>query len=137
MPSVYTNIRKALEVELNNISGLPDIAWENTSFNPDSRTSYIKPRFFPTVREPAIRGNSPQQYYQGMFRVECCVPIGLGPSAADNLADTIIDNFDATTDINDGGSVNVRIRYAEREIGADNGSHYIVNVNIGWYCYSN
>ncbi len=135
MASIYDDIRTALEVELNGVSGLPEVAWENVSYTRTTGTPYVKPRLIPTIREPAVRGLNPQQYYQGLFRVDCCVPEGLGPSAADELADKIIDAFEATTDIANNGTI-VSIRYAEREQGMPDGAFFMVPVNISWYIYS-
>ena len=135
MASIYDNIRVALEVKLSGISGLPEVAWENLSYTPTTGTSFVKPRLIPTVREPAVRGLNPQIYYQGLFRVDCFVPEGLGPAAADDLADKIIDAFEATTDVSNNGTT-VSIRYAEREQGMPDGSFFMVPVNIGWYIYN-
>jgi len=135
MASIYDDIRVALEVKLSNVSGLPEVAWENLTYSPTTGTSFVKPRLVPTVREPAVRGLNPQIYYQGIFRVDCFVPEGLGPAAADDLADKIIDAFEATTDVTN-GSTNVSIRYAEREQGMPDGSFFMVPVNIGWYIYN-
>ena len=161
MASIYDNIRAALEVKLSGISDLPEVAWENLTYSPTTGTSFVKPRLVPTVREPAVRGLNPQIYYQGIFRVDCFVPEGLGPSAGDSLADSIMTEFEATTDIfyntqtealltEDGAFlitesgtrilrdnvINVSIRYAEREQGMPDGSFFMVPVNIGFYIYN-
>jgi hypothetical protein len=93
--------------------------------------------------------------------VDCYVPEGSGPKAADDLANLIIDNFEATTDIfyntetealltEDGAFlvtesgtrilrdnvINVSIRYSEREQGMPDGAFYMVPVNIGFYTYA-
>jgi hypothetical protein len=134
MASVYDDIRSAFEVALNNVTDVPSIAWENFSFTPTTGQSYIKPRLLPTRREPAVRGTNPQMYYQGVFRVECYVPEGNGPAAGDDLADKIIDAFEATTDLSHNTTF-VSIRYAERELGEIDGAFYMIPVNVGWYCY--
>jgi hypothetical protein len=161
MASIYDNIRAALEVKLSNVSGLPEVAWENLSYTPNTGTSFVKPRLVPTVREPAVRGLNPQIYYQGIFRVDCFVPEGLGPATGDALSDDILTSFEATTDIfyntetealltEDGAFlvtesgtrilrdnvINVSIRYSEREQGMPDGAFYMIPVNIGWYIYS-
>jgi hypothetical protein len=135
MASIYDNIRAAFEVKLNSVTGVPSIAWENLSFSPTTGQPYVKPRLIPTRREPAVRGLNPQMYYQGIFRIECYVPEGNGPSAADDLADKIIGAFEATTDVSSGGTI-VSIRYAEREQGELDGPFYMIPINIGWYIYS-
>ena len=135
MASIYDDIRAALEVRLTGIADLPEVAWENLTFSPTTGQSYVKPRLVPTVREPAVRGLNPQQYYQGIFRVDCFVPEGLGPRAADDLADKIIDAFEATTDVTNGSTI-VSIRYAEREQGMPDGAFFMIPVNVGWFIYN-
>lgn len=135
MASIYDNIRSALETTLNNIEGLPSVAWENVNFSPTTGTSFVKPRLAPTRREPAVRGTNPQMLYQGVFQVDCYVAEGNGPAAGDDLADSIIEAFEATTDISYGGTT-VSIRYAERGLARQDGSYYMIPVSIGWYIYS-
>lgn len=140
MPSIYDDIRAALEVKLSNISGIPDIAYENVSYSPTTGTPFVQPRFIPVSRRAAVRGPNPQQRYEGVFRVFCYVPEGNGPNAADELANKVMDAFDATTDIsftNSGGStVIVSVDYAERDNGFVDSPWYYVAVNIGWYIYA-
>jgi hypothetical protein len=134
MPSIYDDIRSALEVKLASITDVPSIGWENLQFSPTTGQPYLKPRLIPTRREPAVRGVDPQMYYQGIFRIECYVPEGSGPSAGDDLADKIMEAFEATTDVSQAGTI-VSIRYAEREQADIDGPFYMIPVNIGWYIY--
>lgn len=132
----YKNIRKVFEEILANIPGVPAIAWENVSFEPTSTEPYIQPRLVPTRREPAVRGLNPQMYYQGYYLFEVYVPEGSGPNLADELADTLITTFEATTDITDGTTI-IPLRYAERDLGTKEGAYYVVPVRVGWYVYHN
>lgn len=134
MASIYDDIRAALETNLASVSGLPSVGWENVQFSPTTGTPYVKPRLIPTRREPAVRGTNPQMFYQGIYRVECYVPEDQGPSAGDELADKIIDAFEAATDVSYSGTI-VSIRYAEREMAEIDGPFYMIPVNIGWYIY--
>lgn len=134
MASIYDDIRAALEVKLSTVTDVPSIGWENAQFSPTTGQPYLKPRLIPTRREPAVRGTNPQMLYQGIFRVVCYVPEGAGPSAGDDLADKIIDAFEATTDVSQGSTI-VSIRYAEREMAEIDGPFYMIPVNIGWYIY--
>ena len=134
MASIYDDIRAALEVKLSTITDVPSIGWENAQFSPTTGQPYLKPRLMPTRREPAVRGTNPQMYYQGIFRIECYVPEGAGPSAGDDLADKIMEAFEATTDVSQGSTI-VSIRYAEREMAEIDGPFYMIPVNIGWYIY--
>ena len=134
MASIYDDIRAALETTLSSVTDVPSVGWENVQFSPTTGQPYVKPRLIPTRREPAVRGTNPQMFYQGVFRVECYVPEDSGPSAGDELADKIIDAFEATTDVSYSGTI-VSIRYAEREMAEIDGPFYMIPVNIGWDIY--
>ena len=98
--------------------------------------------------------------YQGIFRIECYVPEGSGPSAGDDLADKIMGALEATSSIYYNNITNalltqseafillesgarvlldevthVSIRFAEREMAEIDGPFYMIPVNIGWYIY--
>lgn len=136
MPSVYDEIRAALEVQLASIAGLPPIAYENVSYSPTTGVSFVQPKFIPVSRRPAVRGLNPQQRYDGVFRVFCYTPEGQGPAAADAIADKVIEAFEATTSLPQVGSGGIlSIDYAERDSGSINHPWYYVAVNIGWYLY--
>lgn len=136
--SIYNNIRAALESHLSTTPDLPDIAYENVSFEPQTGTSFLKVAFVPVSRKPAVRGPYPQQRYDGVFRVFCYTPEGKGPAVADDIADKVITAFDASNDISftDGsGTTIVTINYAERDNGFVDSPWYYCAVNIGWYIY--
>ncbi|MCJ8336463.1 MAG: DUF4128 domain-containing protein [Epibacterium sp.] len=135
MASIYNDIRATLEVELSQIPGIPDIAYENVTYQPTTGTSFVKPKFVPVSREPAVRGINPQQLYKGVFRVSCFTPEGRGPAEADELANKIINAFDATKDISFSGTI-VCIDYADRDSGFTDSPWYYVTVNIGWFIYA-
>jgi hypothetical protein len=135
MAAIYDDIRRVLETTLAGIVGIPTIAWENISFSPTATTPYVKARFAPTMREPAVRGLNPQMYYQGVFVVDVYVPEGVGPSVGDTIANSIIDVFDAPKDLTTSGTT-ITIRYAERELGTIEGAYYTIPVNIGWLIYN-
>lgn len=135
MASIYDQIRATLEVELSNVSDIPDIAYENVPYKPTTGQSFVVPKFVPVTRRPAVRGLNPQHRYEGVFRVFCYVPEDSGPSAADGLANKVIDAFESTTDLTFDG-VTVSIDYAERGVGFTEKPFYYVPVNIGWYIYA-
>lgn len=138
--SIYNNIRAALESHLANTADLPDIAYENVTFEPTTGTSFLKVVFVPVSRRASVRGTNPQQRYEGIFRVFCYTPEGSGPAAADDLANKIMQAFDATTDISftpsGGDEIIVSVDYAERDNGFVDSPWYYVSVNIGWYIYA-
>jgi hypothetical protein len=160
MAVIYKKIRIALENKLNSISGIPPIAWENVDYVRTSGTSFIEPMMMPTLREPAHRGLNPQMYYRGVFRINIYTPRSQGASAGETIAETIISNFEATTDIiteeNDSlltqdddllllqsgdeivlnGLTVVSIEYADQEQGIPDGSFYVIPLNVGYYIYN-
>ena len=140
MASIYRDIRAALETKLAAISGIPAISYENVSYERTSGTSYIETYFVPRTRRPAVRGLNPQQRYDGILTVVCYAAENTGPGAADEIADKVINAFEATTDVSytpDGGSeIKVSIDYAEREGGGLDTPYYYVPVNIGFYIYN-
>lgn len=135
MTSIYKDIRRGLEYKLSQIQDIPDIAYENVSYDPTTGTSWVRPTFIPTSRRPAVRGSSPQQLYLGVFRVDCFVSEGIGPHYGDNLANDIIEAFEATTDITFNNK-RISIDYVEREEGRLSSPWYFIPVNIGWYIYN-
>lgn len=136
MASIYDDIRQVLEETLEGIVDIPDIAFENVGYTPTTGTSFVRPTFIPTTTRPAVRGLNPQKRYQGLYRVMCYTPEGQGPGEADDLADKIIEAFDATTDLTSGSTI-LSIDYSERELGIVESPWFYVPVNIGWYIYSN
>lgn len=135
MASVYKDIRAALESNLSLVTDVPSIAYENVNFNPTTGQNYLVVSFIPVTRRPAVRGLNPQQRYDGLLAVNCYVPEGSGPAAADTLANNVMEAFEATTKLTHNDTT-VYLDYAERERGSVEGSWYLVPVTIGWYAYN-
>ena len=135
MADVHKSIRSALETQLANVSGSPQIAYEGVSFVPTTGTSYLQVLFAPVSRRPAVRGLNPQQRYDGLFSINCYAPEGHGPAVADTLAKNVINAFEATTSLTS-NNINVSIDYAERQQGFLDSPWYFVPVSIGWYAYT-
>lgn len=135
MADIHKEIRATLESNLSLITDVPSIAYENVSFTPTTGESYIQVATIPTTRRPAVRGLNPQQRYDGIFTIDCYVPEGAGPSAADTLAKNVMEAFEATTSLtlND---FTVHIEYTERSRGIVDSPFFFVPVSIGWYAYN-
>ena len=140
MASIYRDIRAALETQLAAVPGIPAISYENVSFDRVNGTSYVETFFVPQSRRPAVRGLNPQQRYGGVFTAVCYASEGNGPGTADELADKVLEAFEATTDVSytntQGETFVVSIDYAEREGGGLDTPFYYVPVNIGFYIYN-
>ena len=139
MSVIYNDIRAALEKKLSDL-GLAQIAHENVSFDPTTGTSFLQPIFTPTIRRPTVMGTNPQQRYQGLFRILCHVKEGQGPGVGDSLANSVMEAFEAATDINytnaSNQTINVSIDYSDRQPAVVDTPWYIVPVSIGWHIYN-
>jgi hypothetical protein len=133
--SIYNNIRQALETKLNAVAGIPTVYFENVKETPTTGTPYVTCRLIPAVRTPAVMGTSPQQQYTGSFMVLVHYPENQGPGTAETMVNTIITDFDATTDINDAGII-LSIRRAERMPGYNRSPWYVIPIDISWYIYN-
>mgnify|MGYP003644160834 FL=1 len=137
--SYYDDIRAALEVALNGIAGIPAIAWENKRYAPVTGTPYILVRNLPTSRRPAVRGLNPQMRYQGVFQLLVKFPEGAGPGPSEDLTETLLETFEATTDLSftntDAQTVYVTIDYAEQVGAYTESPWYTTPINIGYYSY--
>lgn len=135
--SATTEIRRALEAQIANVSGIPSAgnrAWENVRFEPTPGTAWVRMRLITQESRPAVRGANPSLLYQGLFLVDVFVPEGNGPNAADVLADAIRDEF-TVDDAYTVGSTTVRFRWSERAEGISDSPWYQVPVTISWYTY--
>jgi hypothetical protein len=89
----------------------------------------------PTSRRPAVRGLNPQQRYDGLYSILICTPENLGPGAGYDIADLLLDRFDATTDISLSG-LTISIDYSEVRTSFLDSPFYCTPVTIAWYVYN-
>jgi len=143
--SVYDDIRSALEVRLAATTDVPAISYENVKYIPTTGTPYIQSRVIYSSRVPATRGlnqstGKPHQHrYRGVFQLLLHYPEDVGPSASQEMVNTLIDRFESSTDISFTNTIPktiyITVDYAE-QMGAYNRSPwYVTPVNINWYCY--
>jgi hypothetical protein len=98
-------------------------------------TAYVKVDMVPTSRRPAVRGLNPQQRYDGLYSILICTPENLGPGAGYDIADLLLDRFDATTDISLSG-LTISIDYSEVRTSFLDSPFYCTPVTIAWYVYN-
>lgn len=137
--SVYVDIREAFESALDALrvsESLPAIQWENVGYDPVVGTSYITVNHIPTMRVAANRFQSPQFRYEGTFLVEVYCPKNEGPNTAEEICDTILENF-SEADYIVGSNVTLTVRNSERVQSAIEDSWYISTINISYYLYAN
>ena len=132
--SAYANIRAALETELDSIQDIPFVQFQNTRYNPDTNEPFVTCQLIPTSRTPAVVGYDPQQRYQGIFTVLVYTPENQGPAKNQEIADSIIEAFDATTDLQFGG-VFTRIETAEQRVSNKSSPWFVTPIDINWDAY--
>lgn len=159
--TIINDIRACLDTHLSSTVGIPTIARQNVPFEPTTGTSYVKADLIPTSRRPAVRGLNPQQRYDGLYNILICTPEGLGSGAGYDIADLLLDRFNATTDIiytnpfdailqengDDlllednsrlllGSPTIVSIDYSEVRTSFLDSPFYCTPLTVAWYCYA-
>lgn len=159
--TIINNIRACLDTHLSGTVGIPTIARQNVPFEPTTGTAFIKADLVPTSRRPAVRGLNPQQRYDGLYNILICTPEGLGSGAGYNIADLLLNRFEATTDVvfaspfdtilqengdrlllenGDrllvGSPLIVTIDYSEVRTSFLDSPFYCTPVTIAWYIYN-
>ena len=135
MSNIQREIRSALETNLSSVVDVPQIAYENVPYKPTTGTSYIQINYLPTSRRPSVRGLNPIQRYEGIFAITCYAPEGNGPDAAEEIAENVMNAFEATTSLTSNNAT-VSIDYSEVKQGYLDSPWFVVPVNIGWYAYN-
>jgi hypothetical protein len=133
--SIINDIRACLDTHLAGTVGLPAVAHQNVPYEPTTGTPFIKVDLVPTSRRPAVRGLNPQQRYDGLYSILICTPENLGPGAGYDIADLLLDRFDATTDISLSG-LTISIDYSEVRTSFLDSPFYCTPVTIAWYVYN-
>ena len=158
--TIINDIRACLDTHLSGTVGIPAIARQNVPYQPTTGTPFIKADLVPTSRRAAVRGLNPQQRYDGLYSILICTPEGMGPGAGYDLADLLLDRFNATTDIlytnptdtillesgDDilletgdrlllGSPTIVSIDYSEVRTSFLDSPFYCTPITVGWYIY--
>jgi len=133
--SIINDIRACLDTHLAGTVGLPAVAHQNVPYEPTTGTPFVKVDMVPTSRRPAVRGLNPQQRYDGLYSILICTPENLGPGAGYDIADLLLDRFDATTDISLSG-LTISIDYSEVRTSFLDSPFYCTPVTIAWYVYN-
>jgi len=133
--SIINDIRACLDTHLAGTVGLPAVAYQNVPYEPTTGTTFVKVDMVPTSRRPAVRGLNPQQRYDGLYSILICTPENLGPGAGYDVADLLLDRFDATTDISLSG-LTISIDYSEVRTSFLDSPFYCTPVTVAWYVYN-
>ena len=133
--TIINDIRACLDTRLSGTVGIPTIARQNVPFEPTTGTTFVKANLVPTSRRPATRGLNPQQRYDGIYSILVCTPEGLGSGAGYDIADLLLDRFNATTDISNAGLI-ISVDYSEVRTSFLDSPFYCTPITVAWYVYN-
>lgn len=133
--TIINDIRACLDNRLAGTVGIPAVAHQNVPYEPTTGTPFIKVDMVPTSRRPAVRGLNPQQRYDGLYSILICTPENMGPGAGYDIADLLLDRFNAATDISFNGLI-ISVDYSEVRTSFLDSPFYCTPVTIAWYVYN-
>ena len=139
--SGYSEARDALATQLATVSGLPDsdhAAVENVEFDaPIGEAWYDASLAYASETLIELSGIGGQVKKDGTWRLRLHFPVGSGTSAADTLAQSVIDAFPAGLTLLSGATT-VHIDSSRRWTGAPGlrDGFYSVPLDIRWHCFT-
>jgi len=132
--TIINAVRTVLDNQLAATSEIPQIAFQNVPYREVTGTPYIKAVLTPTSTRLATMGDTPQQRYQGIYRLLICTPEAEGAGPNYNLVDTLLARFPASQDLSHNGQY-VTIEYSEVGASFLDSPFYCTPITVAWYCY--
>jgi hypothetical protein len=132
--STLFDIEVALQTQLDNIVGHPDIAWENDeTYNPILGQRYWRPTLIPA--RGSLASFQGLQQYQGLLQVDVFVPLNTGKKQLIEDLDLISQQFLAGSSIYSG---DIRLDILDRQPGQAmrEQSWYRGYIEIYYMCYA-
>ena len=83
--TILNAVRAVLDDRLINMPSVPLLAYQNVPYEHAPGVPFIKINFVPVSRRLATMGNTPQQKYQGIYRLLICYPEAEGPGTLLNI----------------------------------------------------
>ncbi len=134
--SSYDDIQATLDVNLNDIEGLPEKVFENTRpAEMPFGEEFVWTQFQPIDRVASARGPDPLMRYNGFYVVNLCVPQNSGTQRIRVLVDLVLGVFKGANHVSHDG-FNLTIELSRQEAGFKMENHFCVPVTIDWYCYA-
>jgi len=133
--TVFNDIAAALDTNLNDMTDLPSVAWENSDFAPAKGTLFVRPTNIQADTFQGGLGTTGEDRTNGVYRVDVFAPSGEGKQEAVEMADTIADQFKRGTDLVY-NSRTVRISNVSRGVGQTNDGWFMIPLSINYYSYT-
>lgn len=133
--SVFLDTSAALDEQLNIMTGVPPVAWENKEYEPTKDTLYLKPMILPGTVEPAGLGDTAQDDNIGIYQVTVFGSTGDGKNETVVMADNVADQFNRGINLTY-NSQTVRITQVRRHGAVIVDGWYTITVDIHWQSFT-
>lgn len=127
--SRFLEAQVALDMRLNDLSGLPPVARENGDYVPVEGTLYIRPTNLPALSVPVGMANTDSIRTPGIYQVDVFAPLGGGAGPALTVADAIAEHFSRGLRLVNGDST-VVLGIPAQEPARPSGAWHMVSVLI-------
>jgi len=133
--TVFLDISAALDDQLNDMTSLPPVAWENKEYEPTKDTLYLKPTILPGTVEATGLGATAQDESIGIYQVTVFGATGDGKNETVVMADKVADQFKRGTYLTY-NSRTVRIEQVRRHGAVIVDGWYTITVDIHWTSFT-
>lgn len=120
--SQYTDIRAALTAQLSTMTGVPAVAWENSSYTPVVGTPYLIPNVLWAEGSQAELGASGRNWERGIYQITCVYPAGAGTGALNTMIGKLRDRFKRGTVLTYNGVIVTIRKVSVSPMSIDNSS---------------
>lgn len=129
----YDEARAALDTQLSAYQNT-NVAWENTTFEPEEGVGYLRSFLLPAEPAAATIGVSGLDRVAGIYQVDVCEPKDGGNGALLRKVDEVIAQFARGSSVTSNGVTLTILRsWPGPAIARD--SFYVVPVSVSWYTY--
>ncbi len=130
-----TEIKAALDAQLQTISGLPALQTENTRLDASSNLAgWVRATIAPAQSEVISLGVGAMKVVQGLYQVDVFCPMDKGDSTARTLADAVVDAFPIGLRLVQ-GSTTVIVDIASVMTAYNVNKNYCIPVRVRWSVY--
>ena len=132
MTTQWRDISAALEKHLNDMVGLPDVAWSNAGYSPTIGTLYIEP----INEQEDSEAITDEDITRGVYRIKIVAPAGEGKSEAVTMSDTLANRFKQDTQMTYNG-VTVQVLNVHRSESERNRNGWFeIDVKIEYFSFT-
>ena len=133
MTTTFLDVSAALDNQLENMTGLPSVAWPNRKFTPSVGTIYIRPTQLMGDSVPATFDDDQNI---GIYQIDIFAPAGGGKTDIQAMADLIADRFKPDTEMTY-NNVIVKVKKASQKPARNNGDGwYQMPIEIVYYAFT-